>query len=82
MQFSRAYHPYIDDQIEVVNRSMGNLLRILVGDKPKKWDEDLAQEKFIYNSLVNRLIGLSLFQIMYGRMPKIIVDLVDISSGE
>ena len=38
LKFSYAHHPQNDGQIEVVNRSLGNLLSYLVGDKPKGWD--------------------------------------------
>ena len=38
LQFSSAYHPQIDGQTEVVNRSLGNLLTSVVGEHPKKWE--------------------------------------------
>ena len=35
LQFSSAYHPQMESQTEVVNRSMGNLLRSRVSDNPQ-----------------------------------------------
>ena len=54
----------------MVNRSLGNLLRCLVGDKPKGWDLILPQAEFSYNNSLNRSIGRSPFQIVYGSSPR------------
>lgn len=42
LNFSSVYHPQTDDQTEVVNRSLENLLRSLVGNKSKQWDLALS----------------------------------------
>ena len=42
MNFSLAYHPQIDGQIEVVNKILVNILRSFVSEHLKQWDEVLA----------------------------------------
>ena len=66
LKFSSAFHPQIDGQIEVVNRSLGNLLRCLVGVKQGVWNLILSTIEFDYNNSVNRSMGKSPFQIVNG----------------
>ena len=47
LSFSSAYHPETDGQTEVVNRSLGNLLRCLAGEHPMQWDHILPHAKYV-----------------------------------
>lgn len=67
---STAYHPQTDGQTEVTNRSLGNLLRSLVGTSIKTWDSKLPQAEFAHNHALNRSSGFSPFQIIYGVVPR------------
>lgn len=46
LQYNTAHHPQTDGQTEVVNRSLGNLLRSLVGSNKGSWCETLPQAEF------------------------------------
>ncbi|KAH9663456.1 Endonuclease [Citrus sinensis] len=78
LNFSSAYHPQTDGQTEVVNRSLGNHLRSLVGDSLKIWDQKLYQVEFTYNRAVKRSTGLSPFQVNYGYNPRAPIDLAPV----
>ncbi|KAJ9546716.1 hypothetical protein OSB04_019259 [Centaurea solstitialis] len=78
LNFSSAYHPQTDGQTEVVNRSLGNLLRCLVGDHVKAWDQKLCQAEFAHNHAVNRSSGFSPFQVVYSVQPRGPLDLMSL----
>ncbi len=82
LKFSSTFHPQIDGQTEVVNRSLGNLLRCLVGNKPSNWEMVLAQAEFAYNNFVNRSTGKTPFEIVTGMHPRGISDLRDVVGEE
>ena len=78
LSFSSAYHPRTNGQTEVVNRSLGNILIILVYEHLKQWDLDLAQAEFTYIDSPNRSTGMSPFQIIYGMHPRGVYELRDL----
>ncbi|KAK9105428.1 hypothetical protein Scep_022272 [Stephania cephalantha] len=80
LKFSSAYHPQTDGQTEVVNRSLGNLLRSLVGENVRSWDFKLSQAEFAHNHAVNRSTGFSPFQVVYSVLPRGPLDLLPVPS--
>ena len=75
--FSFAYHPQTDGQTEVLNRSLGYLLRSLVTEHHNNWDNVIPQAEFTYNDSVNRSIGKHPFEIVYNRQPRRVSELRD-----
>ncbi|GJR44467.1 putative CCCH-type zinc finger family protein [Tanacetum coccineum] len=63
---------------EVVNRSLGNLLRSLIRDNAKQWDLILPQAEFAYNRSVNCTTCKSPFEVVYGRNLITPLDLVPV----
>ena len=76
LKYSRTCHPQTDGQTEVVNRSLGNLLRCLVGNNIKTWDLVIPQAEFAYNISVNRTIKKTPFEAASRLKPKHVLDLV------
>jgi len=81
LQFLFEYHPQTDGQTEVVNRSLGTLLRCLVGENFRAWDSVLSTAKFAYNSSVNRTTSMSPFEIVTCYRPRAPIDLIPMSAS-
>ncbi|KAL6531492.1 hypothetical protein OROMI_027855 [Orobanche minor] len=82
LNFSSAYHPQTDGQTEVVNRSLGNMLRCLVGDNLKSWDSKLSSAEFAHNLALNRSTGFCPFFVVYGVLPRAPIDLLTLPSSK
>ena len=67
---------------EVVNRSLGNLLRILVTEHQSQWDQILPQVELAYNDSPKTSIGKIPFQIVYGMHPRGISELRGLGRDE
>lgn len=82
LRFSSVYCRQIDGQTEVVNRSLGNLLRCLVRSHATLWDQVLPTAEFTYNNLVNHSTSTSPFEIMLKVKPRQLIDLIDLPISE
>jgi transposase len=69
-------YPQIDDQIEVVNRTLTILLRTIIQKNLKNWDYCLPFIEFAYNISVYSTIEYSYFEIVYNFNPLTFLDLI------
>jgi len=84
--FSTTCHPRTDGQTDektkVVNRTLGTLLRALVGKSLANWEDCLPFIEFAYNRAIHSSTGYSPFEIVYGFNPLTVVDLVPLPSSQ
>jgi hypothetical protein len=80
--FSSSSHPQTDGQIEVVNRSLGTLLWVLIKKNPKSWEECIPHAEFTYNRAEHSVTKQSPFEIVYGLNPPMTLDLLPLPLHE
>jgi hypothetical protein len=73
--FTPSYSPE-GDRVERAHQVLGNILRADHSTDPTDWTTKLPVAVFCYNSAVNRMIGMSPFQAVYGHPPLLPVDLI------
>ncbi|VDI67411.1 Hypothetical predicted protein [Mytilus galloprovincialis] len=69
------YHPQGNGQCERFNRTLINMLGTLEKDKKADWKSYIGPIVHAYNSTKHDTTGFTPFQLMFGRQPKLPVDL-------
>ncbi|XP_026091333.1 uncharacterized protein LOC113064674 [Carassius auratus] len=70
------YHPMGNGACERMNRTLGNMIRALPAKTKHKWPQVLKSLTFAYNCTIHETTGYAPFLLMFGRIPRLPIDLV------
>lgn len=71
-----AYHPMGNGGTERFNRTLGNMLRALPLGAKTNWPQQVHTLTFAYNATVHETTGYAPFYLMFGRIPRLPVDVM------
>ena len=80
--FSTTCHPQTDGQTEVVNCTLGTMLRAILKKNLKMWEECLPHVEFAYNRATHSTTKVSPFQVVYGFNPRAPIDILPLPTSE
>lgn len=80
--FSTSCHPQTDGQTEVVNRTLGNMLRAVLKGKLTSWEDYLPIVEFAYNRTFHSSTGKTPFEVVYGFNPLTPLDLLPLPTND
>jgi hypothetical protein len=72
---STTCHPQTDGQIEVVNRTSSTMLRDILDQNLRCWEDCLPHVEFAYNHAPHSSTKMCSFQIVYCYIPRAHIDL-------
>ena len=70
------YYPQADGNTERFNRTLEGMLRCFVSENLETWDEYLSPLAFACNTAIHATTGMQPFQMLYGRKPSLLIDLI------
>ncbi|XP_075779191.1 uncharacterized protein LOC142827431 [Pelodiscus sinensis] len=71
-----VYHPQTDGLVERFNRTLKDMLRRVVQDSPRDWDQMLPALMFAIREVPQASTEFSPFELLYGRQPRGILDIL------
>ena len=74
-KLSMAYYPETDGQTERMNQELEQYLRMYVNHRKNNWAKWLTMAEFAFNNKVYAATKMLLFQIKYGREPRMSFDI-------
>jgi hypothetical protein len=80
--FSLAYHPQINGQTKVTNRTLSNLLHVLIKKNIKEWEEGLPIAEYAYNRARHWTTGKSRYEAIYCFNPLSPLDILSLTLQE
>ena len=76
MSHTTPYHPLGDGQVKRLNRTIINMLKNLAREQKSRWYEHLNKLSFVYNCTRSDSIVFSPYYLLFGRNPRLPVDLM------
>ena len=70
------YHPMGNGSVERFNRTLGGMIRALSPAEKADWPQRLQTLTFMYNCTVHETTGYAPFYLMFGRVPRLPVDVI------
>ncbi len=71
-----VYHPQMDDLLERFNRTLKSMVRKFVKEDAKNWDKWLEPLLFAVREVPQASTGFSPFELLYGRQPRGVLDII------
>ncbi len=71
-----VYHPQTDGLVERFNRTLKTMVRKFVKEDAKNWDKWLEPLLFAVREVPQASTGFSPFELLYGRQPRGVLDVI------
>jgi len=81
-EFTTPYNPSANGEVERLNRTLVDCIACYVADNPGLWHRHLNGVLFAYRTAVHNVTGYSPFYLMFGREPRVPIDILNSTSRD